>query len=83
MGRSTEFYRKNAKARAKKAAYDTTLNAKADQKAKRAELGRIRYAAKKAGKKVSGLDYDHKTRKFISPKVNRGRTGEGGRKRKK
>lgn len=82
MGRSTAFYRKSAAGRKKKAAYDKKLNARPEQKAKRAELSRIRYAAKKKGKAIDGLDYDHKSKRFVTPKANRGRRGEGGRKRK-
>jgi len=49
---------------------------------KRAELKRIRNKAKADGKDIVNKDYDHKTKKFISPSVNRGRTGEGARKKK-
>ena len=47
--RSASFYRKNAKARAKKAAYDKAFNARPEQKKDRAEHGRARYKAKKEG----------------------------------
>lgn len=72
MGRSTAHYRKNSASRKKKAAYDKKFNAKPEQKKKRAELGRKRYAAKKAGKNINGKDYDHKQGKFISSSKNRG-----------
>ena len=46
--KSASYYRKNAKARAKKAAYDKAFNARPEQKKDRAEHGRARYMAKKA-----------------------------------
>ena len=48
--KSASYYRKNAKARAKKAAYDKAFNARPEQKKDRAEHGRARYKAKKEGK---------------------------------
>jgi len=83
LSRSAKYYRDNPKARKKKAATDKKINARSDQKAKRRELGRKRYADKKAGKKIDGKDYDHATKRYVSPKTNRGRKGEGGRKKKK
>lgn len=47
--KSASYYRKNAKARAKKAAYDKAFNARAGQKKDRAAHGRARYKAEKAG----------------------------------
>ena len=47
--RTASYYRRNAKARAKKAAYDKAFNARAGQKADRAAHGRARYKAEKAG----------------------------------
>jgi regulatory protein YycI of two-component signal transduction system YycFG len=82
MGSSTEYYRNNPEARKKKAATDKKINARPEQKKKRAESGRKRYAAKKAGKNIEGKDYDHAVKKFVPSKVNRGRKGEGGRKKK-
>ena len=49
---------------------------------KRAELKRTRTKAKADGKNIKGKDYDHATKKFVSPSKNRGRKGEGGRKSK-
>ena len=37
---------------------------RADRKAKRAENQRLRRAAKKRGRNLKGLDYDHKTKRF-------------------
>ena len=49
------------------------------RKKKKAENQRKRRAAKKAGKDIRGKDYDHKTKKFISIKANRGNRGHGTR----
>lgn len=80
--KSAKFYAKNPKSRAKKKAYDTKLNARKEQKVKRAESNAARAKAKKAGKNIKGKDYDHAVGKFVSVKTNRGRKGEGGRKKK-
>ena len=72
MGRSTAHYRKNSASRKKKAAYDTAFGKSSAQKKKRAELGRKRYADKKAGKNVAGKDYNHATKRYESPSKNRG-----------
>ena len=52
----------------------------AKRKARKAENQRLRRAAKKAGKNIKGKDYDHKTKKFISIKSNRGNRGRGTKK---
>lgn len=83
MGSSTEYYKKNPKARKKKKAYDTKLNRRPSQLKKRIEANRARRKAKAAGRNVKGLDYDHATKKFVKSSTNRGRKGEGGRKKKK
>jgi len=44
---------------------------------KKAENQRLRRAAKKAGIKLRGKDYDHKDKKFKSVKKNRGNDGKG------
>lgn len=49
------------------------------RKKMRAENQRKRRAAIKAGKSIKGKDYDHKTKKFISVKANRGNRGHGTR----
>ena len=54
--KSASYYRKNAKARAKKAAYDKAFNARPSQKKDRAAHGRARYKAKKAGTVKSNQD---------------------------
>ena len=83
MASSAEYYRKNAKARKKKAATDKKINARPAQKKKRAEANAKVRARKKAGKSTKGLDYDHATDKFVKTATNRGRKGEGGRKKKR
>ena len=50
------------------------------RKRKKAENQRKRRAAKKAGRNIEGKDFDHKTRKFISVKANRGNRGHGTKK---
>ena len=45
--------------------------------AMRAENQRLRRAAIKAGRDVSGKDYDHKDNKFKSVRANRGNDGKG------
>ena len=49
--KSASYYRKNAKARAKKAAYDKAFNARPEKK-DRAEHGRARYKAKRTGTEI-------------------------------
>lgn len=82
MGTSTKYYQENPEARKKKAAYDKKLNARPEQVKKRTEANSKRAEAKKNGKNINGKDYDHATNKFVKSSVNRGRTGEGGRKKK-
>jgi len=47
------------------------------RKKMRAENQRLRRAALKMGKKIDGKDYDHKTKRFVSVKKNRGNHGRG------
>ena len=82
MGTSTEYYRKNAAARKKKAATDKKINSRPEQVKKRVESNAARRKATAAGKNITGKDYDHAVGKFVSSKTNRGRAGEGGRKKK-
>lgn len=82
MGTSTEYYRKNAAARKKKAATDKKINSRPEQVKKRVESNAARRKAKAAGKNITGRDYDHAVGKFVATKTNRGRAGEGGRKKK-
>lgn len=82
LSRSAKYYRRNKKAREKKVKYDVELGKRPEQKKKRVEANRARRRAKAAGKDVRGEDYDHATRRFVRIKTNRGRAGEGGRKKK-
>ena len=54
-----------------------------DRRDKRAENQRLRRAAKKKGRKIKGKDYDHKKKKFVKVKKNRGNYGKGTKKEKK
>lgn len=72
LSKSAKHYRDNADSRNKKKSYDTKTQSDSKSKNKRAELGRKRTAAKKAGKDISGKDYDHKQGKFIESSKNRG-----------
>jgi len=83
LSKSGKYYRKNKAARDKKKKTDTEINKRPSQIKKRTEANKARRKAKKAGKNIAGKDYDHATKKFVSVKANRGRKGEGGRKKKK
>jgi len=72
--------RLSATARRRKAARDLAAANTPARKAKRAENQRLRRAAKKAGKNIDGLDFDHKTRTFKSVTKNRGNDGKGTKK---
>jgi hypothetical protein len=82
MTDSTEYYKKNPDARKKKAKTDKKINARPAQIKKRTEANKKRAQAKKKGQKIKGKDYDHATNSFVKTSVNRGRAGEGGRKKK-
>ena len=79
---STEYYRTHPVARKKKAKLDKKINSRPAQKRKRAEANKARRRAKAKGINIEGKDYDHAVKRFVSVKANRGRKGEGGRKRK-
>ncbi len=83
LSKSAKYYRKNPKARKKKAATDKKINARPSQVKKRVESNRARRKAKAAGKNVRGKDYDHAVGRFVKSSTNRGRKGEGGRKKRK
>tara|TARA_Y100000401_G_C8259595_1_gene192577 strand:- start:543 stop:776 length:234 start_codon:yes stop_codon:yes gene_type:complete len=68
------------RARAAKKRRDLKTANSARRKKMRAENQRKRRAAIKAGKKLRGKDYDHKTRRFVSVKSNRGNRGRGTKK---
>ena len=64
-------------ARRNKAARDLAAAKSPRRTAMRAENQRLRRAAIKAGRDISGKDYDHKDKKFKSVKANRGNDGKG------
>jgi len=68
------------KARAAKKKRDLAFAKTFARKRKKAENQRLRRAAKKAGKNIKGKDFDHKTRRFVSVKANRGNRGRGTKK---
>jgi len=80
--KSTKYYRENKEAREKKKKYDTKLNKRPEQVKKRVESNRAVRKRKASGKSTVGLDYDHAVGRFVKTKTNRGRKGEGGRKKK-
>ena len=65
------------KAKAAKKKRDLAFAKTFTRKKKKAENQRKRRAAIKAGKNISGKDYDHKTKRFTSIKSNRGNRGHG------
>ena len=65
------------RARAAKKRRDLKAANSARRKKTRAENQRKRRAAIKAGKNLRGKDYDHKTKRFVSVKSNRGNRGRG------
>ena len=68
------------RARAAKKRRDLKTANSARRRKMRAENQRKRRAAIKAGKKIRGKDYDHKTKMFVSIKSNRGNRGRGTKK---
>ena len=71
------------KARAAKAKRDLRYANSPARKKKRADSQKKRRAAKKAGRSLTNLDYDHKDREFKSVKSNRGNDGKGTKKEKR
>ena len=73
LSRSAKFYRDNPKARKKKAKYDKKLNARPEQKKKRAEANQANRKSKIA-RKGDGLDASHTKNGIVFKKasVNRG-----------
>ena len=67
----------SARARRAKLARDLAMAKTPSRRRKKAENQRLRRAAKKAGIKLKGKDYDHKDKKFKTIKSNRGNDGEG------
>ena len=74
---STVMQKLSPRASAAKAKRDLLAAKTPNRRAKKAENQRLRRAAKKAGVKLKGKDYDHKDKKFKTVKANRGNDGEG------
>ena len=70
----------SSKARAAKKKRDLAFAKTFARKRKKAENQRKRRKAIKEGKDVKGKDYDHKNKKFVSVKKNRGNYGKGTKK---
>lgn len=81
--RSAKYYASHPVARKKKQAYDRKLNDRPAQVNKREESNKKRYQAKRRGQNIRGKDWDHATGRFVSVATNRGRLGEGGRRRRR
>lgn len=86
MGKTADYYKKNSKAKARKAEYDRKYNSKPKRKKYRRKLAKKRYHDAKKGnskaKKGSGYDYDHGSKRYVKASTNRGKTsGTAGDKR--
>lgn len=64
-------------AQKRKAERDLAIAKTPMRRKKKADSQAKRRKAKKAGKSLNGLDYNHKTKKFESVKKNRGNGGKG------
>lgn len=92
MGRTADYYKKNPKARAKKAAYDKKFNAQPEQIKKRSGLMKHNREADKRGVDRRGKDASHTKNGIVykPSSVNRGsktdapgdRRARGGKKKK-
>lgn len=82
ISKSAKYYANNPAARKKKAATDKKINARPEQVKKRVEANAKVRERKASGKSTKGLDFDHAVNKFVPTAKNRGRAGEGGRKKK-
>ena len=81
MKRTAKYYSKNADARRKKLRYDKEFQKRPAQVKKRVEANRANREDGTYGN-GDGKDYDHAVGKMVDQSVNRGRKGEGGRKKK-
>jgi hypothetical protein len=81
MKRTAKYYSKNADARKKKAKYDKEFQKKPAQVKKRVEANKANREAGTYGN-GDGKDFDHAVGKMVKQSTNRGRKGEGGRKKK-
>ena len=64
-------------AKLRKAERDLAYAKTSRRRAMKAENQRKRRAAKKNGKNISGMDYDHTTKSFVSTRRNRSGFGKG------
>ena len=64
-------------AKRRKAKRDKQYAMTSRRRAMKAENQRKRRAAKKKGKNINGMDYDHTTSSFVSAKRNRSGFGKG------
>lgn len=64
-------------ARRRKAKRDKAVAMSPRRRAMKAENQRKRRAAKKNGKNIDGMDFDHTTMSFVSAKRNRSGFGKG------
>tara|TARA_B100001287_G_scaffold102044_1_gene85737 strand:- start:1445 stop:1684 length:240 start_codon:yes stop_codon:yes gene_type:complete len=64
-------------AKRRKAIRDKKVAMTPRRRAMKAENQRKRRAAKKKGKNINGMDYDHTTSSFVSAKRNRSGFGKG------
>jgi len=64
-------------AQRRKAIRDKKVAMTSRRRAMKAENQRKRRAAKKKGKNIDGMDYDHTTSSFVSAKRNRSGFGKG------
>jgi hypothetical protein len=81
LGKTAKYYKANPEARKKKAATDAKINKRPSQVKKRVESNKKRRDAVAAGQDIKGKDYDHAVNRFVKTKTNRGRAGEGGRRK--
>ena len=78
--KSAKNYAKNPASYQKKLAYDKAYNARPENKAKRRELGKANYKAKKLGVAMTGKDMSHTKSGRMVPEdssTNRARNGHG------
>ena len=82
LSKSGKYFRKNKKAAAKKNKSNREWHKNNPAATKsRVERAKKTRDARKKGKNIKGKDYDHAVGRFVSSKTNRGRKGEGGRKK--
>lgn len=83
LSKSGKYYRDNPEAAKRKQKLDAKINKRKKQVKKRVESNKARRQARANGKNIEGKDFDHAVGRFVSVKKNRGRKGEGGRKKKR